>query len=162
MDNIVKVSMADLKMTTPPMKLRTMGLGSCVGIVVYDEKTNDCGMAHIMLPTSKLCKPENLNRAKYADTAIHDLLLNLKKKGAQLSSLKAKIAGGAQMFAYSNSSESMRIGPRNIEAVKEELKINRIPIVSEDVGGKNGRTIEFNSMTFKLEIRTINQEMKVI
>ncbi|MBM7094197.1 MULTISPECIES: chemotaxis protein CheD [Alteribacter] len=162
MDNIVKVTMADLKMAEPPNKIRTMGLGSCVGIILYDEKSHLCGMAHIMLPSSKLSKQGTLNRAKYADTAIEDLLLNLKKKQAPLFRLKAKMAGGAQMFTFASSSEAMRIGPRNIEAVRTELKTRNIPLISEDVGGGNGRTIEFDPKTCLLEVRTVNKEVKTI
>ena len=64
-------------------------------------------------------------------------------------SLKAKIAGGAQMFQF-GSSDTIRIGPRNVEAVKKELKRLSIPIIAEDTGGSSGRTIEFNPSTSML------------
>jgi len=75
--------------------------------------------------------------------------------------LKAKIAGGAQMFNF-GSSDTIRIGPRNIEAVKKELKRLAIPIVAEDTGGSSGRTIEFNPLTSKLSIRTVNKGTREI
>src|SRR5690625_5750322 len=83
-------------------------------------------------------------------------------EGARKFSLKAKIAGGAQMFTFQTSSEITRIGPRNITAVKERLKMHRIPIVAEDVGGNNGRTIEFDAITGMLKVRAVNQEEKFI
>ncbi|WP_096435387.1 chemotaxis protein CheD [Alteribacter populi] len=161
MSNIVKVSMADLNVANSPHKIRTLGLGSCVGVVIYDERKKACGMAHVMLPSSDLGKSK-LNRAKYADTAIEDLLYLLMKMNVSRTRLKAKVAGGAQMFSFASTNEVMRIGPRNIEAVRDELRTRKIPLVGEDVGGESGRTIEFDPETAQLEVRTVNQGVKVI
>lgn len=162
MGEVVKVGMADLNVAKPPQTIRTSGLGSCVGVIIYDEGTKICGMAHVMLPDSKLGKAETLNRAKYADTALDVLLSKLKQMGVRQTNLKAKLAGGAQMFKFSSSNEMMRIGPRNVDAVKDKLKQLRIRVVSEDVGGTSGRTIEFNPETSKLQIRTVSQGVKEI
>ena len=162
MNDIVKVGMAELNITMSPKLIRTSGLGSCVGVVLYDEFTNIAGMAHVMLPDSKLGKNGTINRAKYADTALVELVAKMEKAGSRIRSLKAKIAGGAQMFDFSSTSEMMRIGPRNVEAVKRKLNKLKIPIVAEDIGGKSGRTIEFNPVTKKLIIRTVNQGVKEI
>ncbi len=162
MIEIVKVGMADLNVATPPQKIRTSGLGSCVGVVIYDEKTNICGMAHVMLPNSSLGKAESINKAKYADTAIDVLVEKLLKLGVNQPLLKAKLAGGSQMFKFSSSSEMMRIGPRNVDAVKEKLRELKIRVIAEDVGGTSGRTIEFDPLTSKLSIRTVNQGVSEI
>lgn len=156
-DNVVKVGIADLNTATGRSLIRTSGLGSCVGVVVYDLVKQIAGLAHVMLPDSSLTKQNTFNKYKYADTALDELLKELEKLGARKFALKAKVAGGAQMFQMANSSEIMRIGPRNVEAVKEKLKSLRIPIVACDVGGSNGRTIEFNPITGKLKIRTVNK-----
>ena len=50
MEEIIKVGMADMKMCAAPDKLTTLGLGSCVGIALYDPVTKISGMIHIMLP----------------------------------------------------------------------------------------------------------------
>ncbi|GAE36051.1 chemotaxis protein CheD [Halalkalibacter akibai] len=157
MSNVIKVAMADLNVVTAPDTIRTSGLGSCVGLVLYDDLRAIAGMAHIMLPSSSLSKQEKMNEAKYADTAIPALLTRLEKVGARSNSLKAKLAGGAQMFSFSTGNDLMRIGPRNVEAIKLKLGELGIPIVSEDVGGKNGRTIEFDPASKKLHIRTVNK-----
>ncbi|TWI55181.1 chemotaxis protein CheD [Halalkalibacter nanhaiisediminis] len=162
MNEVIKVGMADLNVVTPPDTIRTSGLGSCVGVILYDEVTLISGMAHVMLPSSALCKQATPNPAKYADTAIPALIKKLESKGAKIFSLKAKLAGGAQMFSFSTGNDMMRIGPRNVEAVKEKLNELRIPILAEDVGGKSGRTIEFNPLSKKLQIRTVNQGTKEI
>lgn len=157
MNKIIKVGMADLQVTMSPNTLRTCGLGSCVGIVLYDQLLKQAGMAHIMLPDSSMARNNVINRAKYADTAIADCIKELTRRGASSFRLKAKIAGGAQMFQFSAANEAMRIGPRNINAVRECLLEERIPIVYEDTGGRSGRTIEFNPGTAVLEIRTVNK-----
>jgi chemotaxis protein CheD len=159
---VIKVGIADLAVAKSPQKLRTSGLGSCVGIVVYDLNRRIAGLGHVMLPDSTLFKGENLNRAKYADTAIIDLVNETIKCGAKRYCLKAKIAGGAQMFQFASGNDSMRIGQRNVEEVKRQLALLNIPIVSEDVGGSNGRTIEFDPSTGILKIRTVNLGIKEI
>lgn len=154
---VIKVGIAQLDVVKMPNTIRTSGLGSCVGVVLYDEAKKIAGLVHVMLPDSNLGRGGLINAAKFADTGIEALIDLLKARGAQMCKLKAKIAGGAQMFKFTSDKDSMRIGPRNVEAVKEVLKKNGIPIVAEDTGGSSGRTIEFNPATSKLNIRTVNQ-----
>lgn len=160
--NIIKVGIADMNVVESPNLIRTSGLGSCVGVIIYDNQKEIAGLAHVMLPDSSLAKSESINIAKYADTAIEELIKKMKQIGGSITNLKAKIAGGAQMFQFASQNDMMRIGPRNIEAVKKELQRLHIPIVAEDVGGNSGRTIEFNPSTRKLNIRTVNQGVKDI
>jgi chemotaxis protein CheD len=162
MSDIVKVGIAELDLVIPPDTIRTTGLGSCVGVVLYDEIKKIAGLAHIMLPDSTMAKAASLNIGKYADTAIQTLYDKLIKKGAAARNMKAKIAGGAQMFQFSSGSEMMRIGPRNVESVKSQLQNLRIPIIASDVGGSSGRTIEFNPDSAQLEIRTVNKGTKIL
>lgn len=159
---VVKVGIADMNVVRPPHMIRTSGLGSCVGIILYDEWKLIAGLAHIMLPDSTLSKSGPINPAKFADTAIMELINKMEKLGVKRNSLKAKIAGGAQMFQFSGTSDIMRIGPRNVEAVKKELENLKIKIYGEDVGGNSGRTIEFNPKTFDLTIRTVNKGTHII
>lgn len=159
---IVKVGIADMNIAKAPDKIRTSGLGSCVGVVLYDERSTTVGMVHVMLPDSSLGRTETINIAKFADTGITAMVEQLKIEGIQPYKLKAKIAGGAQMFQFSSTRDTMRIGPRNVEAVKEYLKKYSIPIVAEDTGGNSGRTIEFDPTTKLLNIRTVNQGVRNI
>jgi chemotaxis protein CheD len=155
--SIVKVGIADMNIVKAPDLIRTSGLGSCVGVIVYDQLQNIAGLVHVMLPDSSLSRNDSLNLAKYADTGVSTLVSRMVNQGARKLSLKAKIAGGAQMFQFSSGNESMRIGPRNIEAVKKQLFALHIALVGEDVGGNSGRTIEFDPKTCKLQIRTVNK-----
>jgi len=162
MSEIIKVGIADIHLVFPPNTIRTTGLGSCVGVILFDQVKKIAGMAHIMLPDSSLSKTPTLNEGKYADTAIKSLYDMLIKSGAEKKGLKAKIAGGAQMFKFTSGSEMMRIGPRNVERVKEELSALKIPLLASDVGGSSGRTIEFNPENTLLTIKTVNAGTKVI
>ncbi|OAS83313.1 chemotaxis protein CheD [Metabacillus litoralis] len=158
----IKVGIADLNVVKSPNQIRTSGLGSCVGLILFDKVNEVAGLAHIMLPDSSLANKGSMNHAKYADTAIPQLLDRLAESGARVRSLQAKMAGGAQMFQFQSSNDMMRIGPRNVEAIKQQLKEYNINLISEDVGGNSGRTIEFDPKTCELMIRTVNQGTKVI
>lgn len=159
---VIRVGIADLNIAKAPFKIRTSGLGSCVGIVIYDLTKQIAGLAHIMLPYANPDKLIGDNQYKYADTAIAILIEKLILERARKSSLQAKIAGGAQMFHLRSSADVMRIGPRNVDAVREHLTKHRVPLVAEDVGGNKGRTIEFDPSTGKLKIRTVNKGEKYI
>jgi chemotaxis protein CheD len=159
MSSLVKVGMADLKVVRFPDGLTTLGLGSCVGICVFDPTTRIAGMAHIMLPSSKAIK-NNSNEAKFADTAIIKMVGEMVGMGANRSRLFAKIAGGSQMFAISSNNDTMKVGLRNAEAVKSILGDMGIPIKAEDTGGNYGRTIEFYTENGSLLIKTIGHGIK--
>ncbi|NLM10766.1 MAG: chemotaxis protein CheD [Clostridiaceae bacterium] len=153
-ENVIKVGMADLKHTLHPGTLITLGLGSCVGVALYDTKTKIIGLAHIMLPWSHQAR-NRFNKAKFADTGIKLLLDNMIESGAHRDSIVAKLAGGAQMFAYTAVSDVIRVGERNVEATKKVLADFNIPVIAEDTGGRHGRTIEFYSEDGRLMIKTI-------
>lgn len=161
-DGVISVGISDLNTAMAPQTIRTTGLGSCVGVVIYDESGRIGGLSHVMLPDSTLTKQFVTNEYKYADTAIPILIERLLKQGARRFALQAKLAGGAQMFQFSSHSDIMRIGPRNIIAVKEQLEKLKIPVIAEDVGGNRGRTIEFDPHSGKLKIRTVNKGEKYI
>ncbi|MDF2670711.1 MAG: chemotaxis protein CheD [Paenibacillus sp.] len=162
LDNIIKVGMADLNTIVQLGSLKTTGLGSCVGVTLYDPRTKVAGMAHVMLPTSEIAKEGTINKAKYADTAIPELIARMVLAGASQSRLEAKLAGGAQMFIFAGSQDSMRIGPRNVESCSLILKQLGIPIRGEDTGGNFGRTIQFFNETGVLVLRTVQQGVKEI
>jgi chemotaxis protein CheD len=161
MADLIKVGMADLNTTCSPGILTTLGLGSCVGICLYDTSTKISGMVHIMLPSSAQIK-NNSNIAKFADTGIVKLMEDMLELGAKRSKLVSKIAGGSQMFNFNDASDIMRIGTRNVAATKETLRSLNIPIIAEDTGGSYGRTIELYSETGMLLIKTIGYGMKQI
>ncbi len=147
----IYIGIADSKVARSPDTLTTLGLGSCVGLVLYDAMAKIGGMVHIMLP---IAKGDAINRFKYADTGLEALLKDVLAQGASRSRLYAKMAGGATMFGTSTQNDMLRVGERNVEMCHRLLHELHIPLKSEETGGNTGRTIEFSCATGELKIRT--------
>lgn len=161
MGEMIKVGMADLNVCHYPDAITTLGLGSCVGVVLYDAAAKCAGMVHVMLPDSTAIR-NNSNKAKFADTGIDELIKKMEAEGAVKSRMQAKIAGGAQMFAFNSSSDMVRVGERNVEACKKKLDELGIRVVAEDTGLNYGRTIEFYTETERLKIKAVGKVIKEI
>jgi chemotaxis protein CheD len=150
---LIKVGMAQFKVATAPARMMTFALGSCVGIVLYDPVSKIGGLAHVMHPSSERVQ-NNVNRAKFVDTAIELMLSRMAKKGAQRSRIEAKIFGGAKMFQTISASPGvMQIGEENVKATKAELADRNIPIVAESTGGEKGRTVFFDVASGSVTIK---------
>lgn len=157
--SIINVSMADLKVAETPDILQTT-LGSCIGIAIYDRGNNIGGLAHIMLPVNNNGDP---NKAKYADSAISELLRKLTSKGVDKGELIAKIAGGAKMFDTNKKiSHFMEIGLRNEEAVREGLKKEGVRLIAADTGNNYGRNIQFEIATGRITVKSHGKETIII
>ncbi|MBE5936412.1 MAG: chemotaxis protein CheD [Lachnospiraceae bacterium] len=161
MQTTIRIGIADMNYCDAPNLITTLGLGSCVGVVLYDSAIKKCGMVHIMLPDSTIIQ-NNSNVAKFADTGIQALYDGFINRGASKARIQAKIAGGAQMFAFGSSNSMMRVGENNIRAVKEKLQQLRIPLVAEDTGLNHGRTIVFDPETSLLKVKIVGMNEKVI
>ena len=157
----IKVGMADMNVCSAPDSIITLGLGSCIGVVLWDKEKKVCGMVHVMLPDSTIIS-QNTNRAKFADTGIQDLLSKVIAMGAKKERIVAKIAGGAQMFSVNTKSPSLRVGERNAAAVKSMLSQLNIKLIAEDCGGNYGRTVLFYPETGEYVIKAIGREVKSI
>lgn len=152
--NVFTIGIAEYKLAQAPDKIITLGLGSCIGLVLYDPIIKLAGMVHIMLP----CASDAItvtNRFKFADTAIIDMIELLTSAGAARGRLKAKMAGGAHMFKTSSSLDIMNVGQRNTAMCKKVLSEQSIKLCGEDTGGSSGRSIEFCCETNVLSVRTV-------
>ena len=156
---LIRVGMADYKTGTYPNSLISYGLGSCIGIALFDPITKVGGLAHIMLPDSTQARTSE-NPAKFADTAIPLMLQEMIRLGAVRTRVVAKIAGGAQMFKFANATDIMRVGERNAEATIKTLKELDIRIIASDTGGNYGRTVELKLDTGIYKIKTIDKGQK--
>ncbi|MBR0092435.1 MAG: chemotaxis protein CheD [Lachnospiraceae bacterium] len=155
------IGMADLAVCTPPDGITTLGLGSCVGIAIRDPISKVGGLIHIMLPDSTAVA-NNKNIPKFADTGIEELVRQVVEKGGLRSRLVAKIAGGAQMFAFQSGNEAVRVGDRNVAASLAKLKELRIPVLAQDTGDSYGRTVIFYPETGDYIIRAVGKPEKKI
>ena len=145
------VGIADMKLAEDGEKLITYALGSCIGICLYEPHRKLAALIHIMLPLNM--ETDRKNTFKYADTGIRATLQEMEMKGANRSAITAKIAGGARMFEVSGGSLG-NIGQRNGESVRQILKIEKIRLAWEDVGGTVARTMEFDGATGSGTIRS--------
>ena len=161
MSEVIKVGMADLNLCRDPDIITTLGLGSCIGIALYDPSTKIGGLAHIMLPDSTKMR-NNSNIAKFADTGIEELLHRMIKAGAVKSRLVAKIAGGAKMFEVSGLSDIGNVGQRNAEASRAKLKQLGIRLIAEDTGLNYGRTVELHCDNGDYYIKSVGKPLKII
>lgn len=161
MSNIIKVKIADYKISDNPAILVSYGLGSCVGLSLYEKELKMAGLAHIMLPSGKGQVMKH-HHGKYADTAIWMMLEDMEKKGCKLSNIVAKMAGGASMFTNLSKSDQQGIGERNINAIKGYLEALKIPLIGSDEGGNYGRSIEFHSESGEMKISSLRRQIKII
>jgi chemotaxis protein CheD len=146
------VGIADMAVAKAPHTITTFGLGSCVGIVLYDRIHKIGGLAHVLLPNAPA--NGNINLSKYADTAADELLRRMLNLGAASSLIVGKLAGGAHMFAGVEQVNVMQIGRHNVEQSLLALARCSIAVIAQDVGGSIGRTIVLDCETGALTIRT--------
>ena len=117
--------------------LVSLGLGSCIGLALVDQRRGIAGLAHIMLPEA-IAGGGPIG--KFADLAVPELVTRVTALGTSRPMLKAILVGGAQMFSLGGSG-ALDIGKRNDEAVRDLLGKERIPVVAAETGGSKGRTI---------------------
>lgn len=157
----IQVGIAELKVAGQPDRLITLGLGSCVGVTLYDPITRVGGLLHIMLPDStqfsNVTKP-----AKFADLGIPLLVSEIRRSGGRTNNLQAKMAGGAQMFSGLNEKFVLNIGERNAIMARQTLKSMGIKVLADELGGNRGRTMILDTMSGQVFIRTVGSQLKVI
>ena len=141
MPNLIKVGMADYKVGAAPATLISYGLGSCIGLSLYDPKEKVGGLLHYMLPDSKQARPSD-TPAKFIDTGFPLML--------------------AEMFAFSNSTSVMRVGERNAQAAKDLLAAHGIRLIAEDTGLNYGRTVSIDLNDGTYTVKTVSKGDKTI
>ena len=150
----VLVRVADLRCGLADDTLTTIGLGSCVAILLYDAEARVGGMAHILLPSPALSRRDS-NPAKFPQTAVPRLLELMAADGAKPQRITARLAGGASMFAALAPPGTIQMGERNLVAARQVLNAHGVPLVAEAVGGDFGRTVRFRVCDGQVQISTV-------
>jgi chemotaxis protein CheD len=140
-------------------RLVTIGLGSCVAIVIHDRAAKVGGLAHVLLPHTSIGRDDG-NRAKFASTAVPLLLEEMAALGAT-GPFVAKIIGGAGLFRQLLSAGG-NIGARNVDAVRKALAAARVTLAAEDVGGDEGRSVFFDVGTGHVRVRSVRGGERVL
>jgi len=156
-----RVGISEFRVATAPTVLVTYGLGSCLGIVLDDRERSLGGLAHTLLPAQRPGLGDQ-RLSKFVDVAIRMMLEELLAQGARRESLTARIAGGANMFGSLSGPSGEGIGARNARAARAALEALAIPLVAEDVGGSHGRTIEYDLVTGRVEVRSVSAGDKIM
>lgn len=153
--NIIEVDVAEVKIAQPPAKLVTRGLGSCLGITIYDPIKKIGAMAHTMLPDIDKARIKS-NPCRFTNSAIRKMVEDLEKLGSKREHLVAKLFGGAHMFSFIGSDSVLNVGQKNGEVALTTLKELGIKVKAQETGGTFGRTIELNLENGKAWIKTIS------
>jgi chemotaxis protein CheD len=155
---LLRVGMAELKTSANGDVLQALGLGSCIGLAMYDRRNHVGGMVHVMLPDSTMSTKELVSPGKFADTGVEQLLKEVLSAGASRVNLTVKMAGGAEMFAFGGSdSPRLSIGKRNAEAVNEQLSKLGLHACARDIGANYGRTFEVDLQSLSCTIRVVGR-----
>lgn len=150
----VVVRVADLRTGVADDTLVTVGLGSCVAILLYDAEARVGGMAHILLPSPALSRHDG-NPAKFPQSAVPRLLELMATEGATAKRITARLAGGASMFSALAPPGTIQMGERNLVAARQVLNAHGLPLVGEAVGGDFGRTVRFRVRDGKVQVTTV-------
>ena len=157
-NNEITIKMTEIAVGHNNLVIKTGSLGSCVAIILYDKENKIGGMAHAMLPSWKEHNRDgavdtDISVGKFVDTAIDNMIREIKKEGGEKQNLRAKLVGGSKMFKIL-SGDDHGVGFRNVESAENHLKMLNIPIDGEDTGGTIGRSAEFDLATGLVSVNT--------
>lgn len=150
----IVVRVADLAVASSADELVTIGLGSCVAIILHDAVAAVGGLAHVLLPAPALTRADD-RPGKVPQTAVPALLERMSALGARTPRITARLAGGASMFAALSAPGTIQMGERNVVASRQVLAQAGIPIVAEAVGGDFGRTVRFRTADGTVEVSSV-------
>ena len=139
----IKVSIADYAVAEEGV-LSTSGLGSCLGLAIYDPGHGVGSLLHPMLPYRN--GDDSRPPERFVDSGIDAVVEALLADGADRSSLRAKMTGGAAVVDF-GTDDGESIGDRNVAAARETFADRDIEVVGEEVGGDCGRTMRVDAAT---------------
>lgn len=141
--------------------LMVRGLGSCVAVILYDERERVGGLAHILLPDPSF-STNSERRMRFATTAVPALVSEMETAGACRDRITARLVGGASMFRDLLPKDRPNMGERNVVATRSVLAEVGIPVLGEDVGGDYGRTVQFELAGGQVRVRSPRREDVVL
>lgn len=153
----VPVRIGEIRVACGASMLFTVGLGSCVAIVLYDAGARIGGLAHAMLPTPASGRGGiDVPVGRFASTAVPELIRMMERAGAARRRLDAWLAGGASMFRDVLDSDGLRLGRRNVDAARAALSEAGLSVRAQDVYGTYGRSVYLRTDDGELLITSVN------
>jgi chemotaxis protein CheD len=141
--------------------LASYGLGSCVGVVLHDAEARVGGLVHVVLPSGQLSR-DRTNPARFAESAVPLMVGEMLRAGAVRGRIKARLVGGASMFASLTPAGAVQMGQRNLSACRTALQKASVPVEAEAVGGEIGRSLWFDVATGTVTVRSVGREPEVL
>jgi len=132
----------------------TTVLGSCVSVCLWDPARRLGGINHFMLP---LWNGDGLASPRYGNIAIAKLIKKMLELGADRNNLRAKVFGGSDVLKV--TSTFMNIGARNVVLAQDLLRDEKIPIISADTGGQNGRKLMYNTRSGVVLVKLLKKQI---
>lgn len=142
------LNLGELVATREAAQIACYGLGSCVGLFLYDRLNRVGAGAHIVL-SGELERDTTAN----AHTAFAEMLKEISKLGGNIGGLRAKVAGGASLFG-----SSLQIGERNVRTIEQLLLEHKVYVAAKDVGGHSSRSVFFHTLDGSLSISAGHQK----
>jgi chemotaxis protein CheD len=155
------VRVADLRAGGGDDILVTVGLGSCVAIVLHDPAAKVGGLAHVLLPSPALSRKDD-NPAKFPQTALPRLLELMAERGASTRRVTARLVGGASMFASLAAPGTIQMGERNVVACRQTLNQHGVPLVGEATGRDYGRTVKLWVADGRVEVSSVSHGVQSV
>jgi chemotaxis protein CheD len=157
MANMLNAGLGEQVISRDPQTiLVAYGLGSCLGIGMFDPGSRVAGLLHAVLP-------EHINThnggtpGKFVDTGIPFLIDEMVKAGAERRRLTVWIAGGANMIMAPGMTKAFDIGTRNIQAAQRLLDTLGMRLSGQEVGGNTGRTVRVYVGEGRMTVRVVGQ-----
>lgn len=149
----IRVNIADYAVSAGKVTLATIGLGSCVAIVLHDVRAGIGGLAHVLLPNEALSSRHD-SPGKFAATALPAMVTRMRELGSR-NDIAARLVGGASMFASLIPNAGPSLGSRNVVAARNACAANGVAVVGEDVGGSHGRSVYFDVKAGGVLVRSL-------
>jgi len=156
-----KVKIAEWAVALAPATIVTIGLGSCVAIVLHDARSRVGGMAHVLLPSPATAQ-DTERPGKCPASAVPHLLTEMRALGAQ-GAITARLIGGASLFGPLLAGKGVgSMGERNIAASRLALAAAKVRVVGELVGGEVGRSVYFDVGSGRVDVRSVRDGDRVL
>ncbi len=139
-----------------PLLLRA-GLGTCVGVALYDRDADVGGLHHLLLP-EPISSENILMPEKYASSGLPLFIQELFALGASRDNLKACISGGALVGPLMNQDLDLDIGGRTTEVVKNILAEEGIQIEKAETGGLLSSDLCLDMQTWEPSTKPLEHE----
>jgi len=151
----IPVGLGEMKISSDPDDVLTIyGLGSCVGVAMYDPVTGVAGLLHAVLPEAK---PGENGSPKYVSSGIRAMLDAITQEGGVKRRLHIRMVGGANLLTAPGHQGTFNIGARNIEIAQSTLTALRLSVRGQEVGGNVGRTMRLYVEDGRTTVRSMGK-----